>query len=112
MADADDPTRDQLDGLWGCSVRDHLDAHVGTLEDVFYDERDSEPDWFAIGTGLLGRRLVLVPANGAVVRGFTVVLAFGADVVKGAPELRNDDLDADTVQGARDYYARAPLEAP
>ena len=39
---------------------DRDDVRIGSLEDVFYDERDAEPEWFAIGVGLLGRKLVLV----------------------------------------------------
>jgi hypothetical protein len=105
MAHATTSLRDSLEDLWGCSVLDRDGDRIGSLEAVFYDSSDSEPEWLGIGVGLLGRKLVLVPAEGVASIGFAITLPLSTDVVRKAPELRNDDLDASTLHAASRYYA-------
>jgi hypothetical protein len=109
MVDAGTSLRDRLEDLWGCSVFDRDDERIGTFEAVFYGAGDVEAEWLAIGVGLLGRRLVVVPANGVVMVSFALKLPFSRGFVKDAPELRHDDLDPKTMQAAREYFSRVPL---
>ena len=86
---------------------------IGSLEAVFYDSSDSEPEWLGIGVGLLGRKLVLVPAEGVASIGFAITLPLSTDVVRKAPELRYDELDASTLQCREPLLrARTDLSKP
>jgi hypothetical protein len=108
MLNAPVSIRDRLEDLWGCSVLDRNDERIGSLQEVFYGAGDDEPEWLGIGIGLLGRKLVLVPADDVTAAGFALKLPFSSDFVQDAPELRHDDLDAHTLQMLQIYYGRMP----
>jgi hypothetical protein len=65
-----------------------------------------------IGVGMLGRTLVLVPAEGATVSRSSLEVPFPGDLVRNAPELPFDDLDAGTLQRLRAHYAPIALSTP
>jgi PRC-barrel domain len=101
---------DRLEALWGCPVFDRDGEKVGSLEDVFEEAENGEPGWLGVGTGLLGRRLVVVPGRGAIEIQHGVRVAYLSDDVQQAPELRQDELDAQTIRTLEAYYA--PLTLP
>jgi hypothetical protein len=106
MLDPDRPVLDRLEDHWGCSVLDRSGARIGSLEEVFHDgSRDGDPAWLGVGIGLLGRRMVLVPANDLIAIGLAIQVPFDLDLVCRSPELGHDDLDAHTLRTLRAYYA-------
>jgi hypothetical protein len=102
-------TLDRLESLWGCPVYDRDGERVGSLEDVFQGVRGRAPRWLGIGTGPLGRTLAVVPGGDAVELRHGVQVAYLAEDVLGAPELRQDDLDDEMSRMLEAYYA--PLAA-
>ena len=102
-------TLDRLESLWGCPVYDRDGERFGSLEDVFDGAEDRRPRWLGVGTGPLGRTLVVVPGRDAAELRHGVQIAFLADDVLQAPELRHDDLDDQMAETLEAYYA--PLAA-
>ena len=47
-------TVDQLAAMRGTPVYDSNGEKIGAVEEIYYDERTSEPQWIGIGTGFLG----------------------------------------------------------
>lgn len=72
----------------GQSVVDQDGEKVGKLEEVLFDGQDARLG--CVGTGLFGRKLNLVPLEGATLSRQHVRVAFPRDAVKNAPTLELD----------------------
>jgi hypothetical protein len=103
-------TSDRIEELWGCPVFDRAGQKIGTLEEVFDEAAGRGPRWLGIGIGLLGRRLVLAPADGAVETYHRITVSYPLEIVHAAPEVRHDDLDEETARTLEAYYALADRE--
>ena len=63
------------------------------------------PDWITVNTGLFGTKESFAPLHGSSVTADGVVLPFGKNVVKGAPEIKDAaHLDADEQDALYTYY--------
>jgi uncharacterized protein (TIGR02271 family) len=79
----------------GHNVVDQDAAKVGTLEDVFYDEQTSQPEWGLVRTGLFGKRETVIPLTTVSFRGDEICVPYEKSYIKDAP---NVDADADLSQ--------------
>jgi uncharacterized protein (TIGR02271 family) len=60
---------------------------IGTIDAVYIDQASGEPTWIAVRTGLLGTRSSFVPLADARMDGDAVLVPFGKDQVKDAPNV-------------------------
>ncbi|GAA2724001.1 PRC-barrel domain-containing protein [Cellulomonas aerilata] len=58
---------------------------IGTVKQVFLDERTGTPEWATVATGLFGTSETFVPLGGGTVRGDHVVVPYDRSAVKDAP---------------------------
>jgi PRC-barrel domain len=80
----------------GESVVDPADAKLGKLEDIYYDTETDLPAFAAVKSGVVGKRITLVPVAGATVGHSHVRVAVGKDDFKAAPSFDADaELTAD-----------------
>jgi len=63
---------------------------IGTIDEIYLDERTGEPEWLAIRTGLFGSRVSFVPLAEARAEGDDVVVPFDKDTVKDSPNAEAD----------------------
>jgi uncharacterized protein (TIGR02271 family) len=87
-----------------------VDPHgskIGSVGQVYLDDRTGQPDWVTVNTGLLGTRENFVPLRGSRIDGDDLVLPFDKDVVKDSPQIADSShLDADEEQSLYAYYQR------
>ena len=60
---------------------------VGTVEEIYLDRETNKPEWALVNTGLFGIRSTFVPLAEATTQGDAVVVPYGKDQVKGAPNM-------------------------
>jgi hypothetical protein len=81
--------------------RDVYDDHgnkLGSIKDVYYDDVTGRPEWIAVGTGLFGANVSIVPLAGAIIQREVkegeeydpdaderLVLAYDKAMIKDAP---------------------------
>jgi hypothetical protein len=79
-----------LDECVGITMSDKDGERIGEVKDVYFDEDTCRPEWFAVGTGLFGRKLGLVPVQGSSWSYGKLISGFVKDVVKHAPHVAPD----------------------
>ena len=77
---------------------------MGTVEEVFYNDRTRRLDWVAVQIGFLGSRRVLVPLHGAHRTACGLVVAVDADVVRAAPTVNDIAVDEETERRLYEHY--------
>ena len=80
-------TIDQLAAMRGTPVYDNSGEKIGSVEEIYYDEATSEPQWIGIGTGFLGMNHAVVPLAGATMSPEGVSVRYSKEQVKDAPEI-------------------------
>ena len=91
----------------GKNALDGQGSKIGSIGQVYVDDETGVPDWITVNTGLFGTKESFAPLAGSSVTADGVVLPFGKDVVKGAPEIKDAaHLDPDEQQALYDYYQR------
>jgi PRC-barrel domain len=83
-------TPHQWDHLIGLTATDADDGKIGTVGQVYLDERNGEPAWVTVSTGMFGSRESFAPLYGSSVRGDRLVLAVSRQLVKDAPSIDAD----------------------
>ena len=73
----------------GRTVVDRDGEKIGTLKDVYLDERD-RPHWGSVASGLFGRREALVPRTAVDAGDDELRLPFARDHVEAAPSVEPD----------------------
>lgn len=82
---------------------------MGGVGRLFLDDRTGEPAWITVTTGLLGKKDVLVPLDGARLTGGELRLVVAAAAVKDAPEAQLDAyLTAELETRMREHYGLPP----
>nr|WP_296073741.1 PRC and DUF2382 domain-containing protein [uncultured Actinoplanes sp.] len=79
-------SQDQYDTLTGRTVYDRNGDKIGDIGQVWTD-RDAEPTWASVKTGLFGLRESLVPLRDAEADGANLVVPFEKSQVKDAPHI-------------------------
>ena len=81
---------DDVSALTGAAVVDGAGDRIGTVAEVYLDDRTSRPQWVTVRTGLLGRRETFVPLAAARFDGDLLVVDATKEQVAGAPEVPAD----------------------
>jgi uncharacterized protein (TIGR02271 family) len=66
-------------------------SKIGSIGQVYLDDRSSEPEWVTTRTGLFGGGESFVPLAGATVEGDDIRVPFSKDKVKGAPRVEDPE---------------------
>lgn len=81
-------TTEQVDHMIGARVYDSAGEKIGSVGQVYLDERDGHPAWVAVRTGLFGMNESFVPLDrGARFDGGDLHVSVGKEVVKDAPQV-------------------------
>jgi stress response protein YsnF len=106
------PTPQELEGWKGRTALDADGDKIGSVEDVYLDRRSGDPEWLAVKTGLLGRKVSFVPLRGAELAGDDDVrLVYSKDRVKDAPSVDPDgELSPDEERALYEHYERSDYD--
>ena len=89
----------------GRTAVDRSGDKVGKIVDMYVDDDTGQPEWLAVSTGLLGKRVSFVPLHGASAEGDDVVIAWDKATVKDDPNAEPDsDLSPEEEQRLYEYY--------
>lgn len=98
------PSPDQYPGLTAVGP---AKEPIGTIAQVYVDDRSGSPDWVTVDTDRSGDTQRFVPVEGSRIEGATLVLPFGADVVREAPRITDPShLDPAQQEQLYAHYAR------
>jgi uncharacterized protein (TIGR02271 family) len=104
-------TRNDIQQITGADVYGPDDTKIGTVGDVYLDNKSGEPEWVTVKTGLFGTKQSFIPLDGASFTGDRLDVPFGKDQVKDAPRI---DADGDLSPTAEDelyaYYGRSSTD--
>lgn len=78
---------EQLEDWKGQNVVDRDGEKIGKLEDLYFEEGSREPVFGSVKTGMLGRRHILVPLDGASVTRDHLRVDYSQDQVKDGPQV-------------------------
>ncbi|HEV2858469.1 MAG TPA: PRC and DUF2382 domain-containing protein [Solirubrobacterales bacterium] len=78
---------------------------IGTVDEVYLDTANGEPEWLAVNTGLFGMKSSFVPLQGADPSGGSVRVAYTKEEVKDAPNIAPDaELSTEEEQRLWSHY--------
>jgi uncharacterized protein (TIGR02271 family) len=99
-------TMEDVRTMRGKAIVDSMGERIGKIDDVYFDEQTSQPEWALVHTGLFGTKSNFVPlTNMQMAGGDTVQVPFRADQVKNAPKVEADtDLSSEEEQELYSYY--------
>src|SRR4051812_41528327 len=80
-----------MDSWVGRELRDQDGNKIGTIAQVYYDDRTGEAEWLTVNTGLFGMRSSFVPIHGLTAGGDAVVSPLDKARVKDAPNVDADE---------------------
>jgi uncharacterized protein (TIGR02271 family) len=78
-------------------------SKIGSIGQVYLDDRTSQPAWVTTKTGMFGNSETFVPLDGARVDGNDVVVPYAKDKVKDAPRIGDSDGHLEEQQEAELY---------
>ncbi|MFF3642105.1 PRC and DUF2382 domain-containing protein [Streptomyces sp. NPDC002564] len=78
------------DGLSGLTAYDQTGEKIGSVEQVYLDDRSGRPEWVTVKTGLFGMKQSFVPLAGARRQEDQLHLAATKEAVKDAPRIDAD----------------------
>ncbi|MFD1213744.1 DUF2382 domain-containing protein [Arthrobacter sp. GCM10027362] len=81
--------REHIDRLIGsnANVIDSEGNKIGSLGELYLDDRTNEPNWATVKTGLFGTSETFVPLDAATVDGDDIRVPYTKDQVKDAPRI-------------------------
>jgi uncharacterized protein (TIGR02271 family) len=77
--------------LIGRKVVDSEGSKIGTIGQVYLDDRTGQPEWVTVKTGLFGGRESFVPLGPADMQGDDLRVPFDKELVKEAPNLGTEE---------------------
>ncbi|MEU6821449.1 PRC and DUF2382 domain-containing protein [Streptomyces atriruber] len=78
------------DGLAGLTAYDRTGEKIGSVEQVYLDDRNGRPEWVTVKTGLFGMKQSFVPLAGARRQDDQLHVATTKEAVKDAPRIDAD----------------------
>lgn len=84
-------THDNIDRIIGAKVIDVTGDKIGSVGQVFLDDRTNEPTWVTVNTGLFGTKETFIPLQGAQQNGDDLQVAYEKGLVKNAPNIDVDN---------------------
>ncbi|MGI8868176.1 MAG: PRC and DUF2382 domain-containing protein [Mycobacteriales bacterium] len=98
-------TPNDVQNTIGRTAVDAAGEKIGTVQQVYLDDRTGQPAWLTISTGLFGTKESFAPFQGAHADGENVALAVPKDLVKDAPRIDADgDLTDEEVAMLYEHY--------
>ena len=104
-------TLESLSAMYGAEVYDSTGEKIGSVEEIFYDDRTQRAEWIGIGTGFFGTKRVLVPVHGSSFDGGTVTVPYDKEQVKSSPDIDADVIAPDVEADLYAYYGVPPTDA-
>jgi stress response protein YsnF len=96
---------DQVDQVLGRTAYDRDGQEVGTVGQVYLDDKTGEPSWATVNTGLFGTTETFVPVDDAQLTDDGLVVAHDKDRVANAPRFADDGhLAAEEEAELYEYY--------
>jgi hypothetical protein len=83
-------TRDDALAWRGSSLTDPDGETIGTIEEIYLDAGELQPQWAVVHTGLFGTKRSFVPLHGATGPADAPSVPFAKDQVKDAPKIDHD----------------------
>jgi uncharacterized protein (TIGR02271 family) len=83
-------TQSDLEKIYSADVYTTDGEKIGSTSQVYLDDRSGAPEWVAVKTGLFGTKQSFVPLDRATLTGDRLVVPFGKDQVKDAPQIDED----------------------
>lgn len=78
---------------------------IGSIEEIYLDDRTNEPEWATVNTGLFGTSQSFVPLSGATVTDDGLTVQYSKDQIKDAPRVdAGEHLGVDQEQELYRYY--------
>ncbi|MFC0360106.1 YsnF/AvaK domain-containing protein [Kytococcus schroeteri] len=78
---------------------------IGSIGEIYLDDRTNEPEWVTVNTGLFGTSQSFVPLAGATVTDNGLTVQYSKDKVKDAPRVDGDEhLDVEQERELYRYY--------
>ncbi|XVV02029.1 DUF2382 domain-containing protein [Actinosynnema sp. CA-248983] len=81
----------EVDRLYDCDVLDAHGERIGSVKQVWLDDRDGRPMWASVHTGLFGMKESFVPIQDATVSKGHIVVPVEKQQVKDAPRIDTED---------------------
>jgi hypothetical protein len=77
---------------------------IGDVDMILDDVQTRKPEWFAIGTSMLGGKRRLVPVEGSKVRNDGVFVSYSAAQVRSTPEIEGKEISQETERALYSQY--------
>jgi len=90
--------------LIGMPITDLMDSTVGSVEAVYYRHLRGEPEWAAISLGMVDKRRVVVPLDGATFDEDKIRLAVPKSMIEEAPTVEDPVLGDELEKGLYAHY--------
>ena len=87
-------TLERLTELHGSPVYDQSGEKIGKVDEIYYDEQTNQPEWIGIGTGFFSTKRIVVPVQGAMASDDGVTVPYDKEMVKDAPDIDGDTIEA------------------
>ncbi|ROP40928.1 DUF2382 domain-containing protein [Saccharothrix texasensis] len=81
----------EVDRLYDCEVIDEHGERIGSVKQVWLDDRDGRPMWASVHTGLFGLKESFVPIQDATMGNGVVTVPVDKQQVKDAPRIDVSD---------------------
>ncbi|MGM1058121.1 DUF2382 domain-containing protein [Saccharothrix sp. Mg75] len=100
----------EVDRLYDCEVVDEHGERIGSVKQIWLDDRDGRPMWASVHTGLFGLRESFVPIQDATMGNGTITVHVDKQQVKDAPRIDvSDQHMSDSQQDELyEYYGMIP----
>jgi hypothetical protein len=100
------PTMERIQDLREAPVYSSERERIGSVEHVYYNVDTNEPEWLAIGSGILSNRYLMVPLHGASFEDDGVIVPFTKDQVKNSPDVVPDAISRHLEKELWSYYGQ------
>ena len=98
-------SKDQLRTLRDGDLYSVDGEKIGSIEEIYLDDRTNEPEWATVNTGLFGTSQSFVPLSGATVTDDGLTVQYSKDQIKDAPRVdAGEHLGVDQEQELYRYY--------
>ncbi len=99
-------TMDRLQPLRGKDVYTTDGQKVGSVQDIYYDESSSTPEWIGLGTGFFGMKRRVVPVETMQPEGEKIVVPCTKDKIENEPDFDlKDGISTDEERMLCDYFS-------
>jgi sporulation protein YlmC with PRC-barrel domain len=99
-------TMDRIQDLRGAPVFSSDREKIGTVDHVYYNVESNQPEWLAVGAGILSHRYSMVPLRGATFEQDGVIVPFTKDQVKDSPDVAPDAISQHLEKELWSYYGQ------